>query len=562
MITELRSIVPVLWAMAGAAGGLDASGPSMAQGRAPKPDTVLRTSGFAFLPTADVLAPGLVTFTTGYVTPFRGAEVVDGTAGSGNQSYQGDVSWGVREGLALHLGVEVNDDPTWAPVLGERREKSLVAAALGAHTRLWASAGEAPRAATSAGAAYPATLALGLRASAHIVWQGSAPGLFNAGAVRDERVFGSFALALPLTYRPTRRWSLSLVPSVATLPSRLMGAPYYGTMVRLGAGARLRLADDWLLSGAGELSLGPGDNVVDRDGRFSRTPTWSAGLRWRSTRRVVLDAYLTNMAGVTPATRHLTLPSDPRPLYGIGITYTPSLAEPPRPRSVDADADDPRPASTAGIAIPSYRTLPPGRGRIEATMDARGAWSGHVQQALGHRFQIELLATRLRGPDAPAIMEASLGSSWEYRIAGEIALADEAEGDAVSWAHRVSIGRDWDDQLGYLLADIIASRRLAPGVRLVLNPTAVQSGGRSPVSLAVGARLGSGDLVVLPEWRVSFTGERPVWTLGLSAPRGLPGLRALQGQVYLTTAGGVRELGRLLADPDGLRVGMAVGVGF
>jgi hypothetical protein len=69
-------------------------------------------------------------------------------------------------------------------------------------------------------------------------------------------------------------------------------------------------------------------------------------------------------------------------------------------------------------------------------------------------------------------------------------------------------------------------------------------------------------MVVLPEWRVSFTGERPVWTLGLSAPRGLPGLRALQGQVYLTTAGGVRELGRLLADPDGLRVGMAVGVGF
>jgi hypothetical protein len=357
---------------------------------------------------------------------------------------------------------------------------------------------------------------------------------------------------------------LSLAPSIAVLPDHIMGAAYYGAMARLGAQGLVAFGRDWTLAAAGDLMLGPGHNVVDRDGRFRRTPTWRLGIRWQATRRVTLDGHLTNAAGVTPATRHLTLTGDPRTLYGVGITYSPSPAEPAPRMAARSDLD--RADGNGGVMIPPHRTLTPGRGRVETIMDSRGGWGVHFAHALGLRFQIELLTTRLRGPEVATLLESGVASSWEYRIAGQLALADEAEGDALSWSHRVSIGRDWDDQQGYLLAEIIASRRAGRGLRLVVNPLVAHTGGRSPVSVGVGARVSAGPLALLPEWRGSFTGERPVWSLGLApgGRRGLPGPGrwGLDVRLFVTNAAGPRELGRVLADPRGFRVGAVLGVGF
>jgi hypothetical protein len=336
-----------------------------------------------------------------------------------------------------------------------------------------------------------------------------------------------------------------------------MGAPYYGTVVRLGAGGQVALDDAWVLEAAAELPLGPGDNVIDRDGRFGRTPTWRAGVRWRATPRVVLDGRLTNAAGVTPVTRHLTMPGDARVLYGVGVRYTPSAPEPPA-TGVHTTGG----AAVGGATIPPFATLAPASGRVEGALDTRGAWGLHVRHALGRRFQIEVLATRLDGPDAPAIMEADLGSSWEYRVAATLGLADEAEGAPLSWAHRVSVGRDWDDQQGYLLAEVIAARGLGPALTLIANPLAIHSGGRSPVSVGVGARRALGPLTALPEWRGSLTGESPVWSLGIELPGRVLGLSALDARLLVTNAAGLHELGRVLADPRGAKLGVAVGIGF
>lgn len=543
--------------------------PATQAGSGPPPaDTVDRTGPVLSAPaTTSMLRPGRLTFMTGYASPFRAAEPGSVAPGTGNQSYEGEIGWGVSRRLGLHLGVEVNDDPTYGPVRGARREKSLVTGALAARTVLgrWR-AGVGPPPSTHT-APWPSgiTLSLGLQGTAQVVWQGSEPGLFNAGAERDERVFVAAALALPFTLRHRGGASLSLAPSVAVLPDRVMGADYYGSMARLGAQGLVVFGREWTLAAAGTLMLGPGDNVVDRDGRFRRTPTWRLGIRWQATRRVMLDGHLTNAAGVTPATNHLTLASDPRTLYGVGITYSPSPAEPAppvAPRSDAAQAD-----GTGGVMIPPHRTLTPGRGRVESVLDSRGAWGLHFAHALGQHFQIELLATRLRGPDARHLLEAGVASSWEYRIAGQLALADEARGDPLSWSHRVSIGRDWDDQQGYLLAEIIASRRAGRGLRLVLNPLVAHTGGRSPVSVGVGARVDGGPVAVLPEWRGSVTGERPVWSLGLAPSGGQPGAhrsgrRGLDVRAFVTNAGGPRELGRVLADPRGFRVGVVLGVGF
>jgi hypothetical protein len=82
------------------------------------------------------------------------------------------------------------------------------------------------------------------------------------------------------------------------------------------------------------------------------------------------------------------------------------------------------------------------------------------------------------------------------------------------------------------------------------------------VSLGLGGRVDVGALSLLPEWRASFSGHRPVWTLGVAVPGHVAGISALDATLYLSNAGGARELGRMLADPGGFRAGVVLGVGF
>ncbi len=487
-------------------------------------------------------AVGSWRFVTGYVSPFRASSGEGGSLGSptgtGNQSYQGEIAWWPAERLALQLGIEVNDDPTWGPVRGRRRAKSLVTPALALQGRLgsWRA------------------LALGYRATAQAVWQGSDPGLFNAGPVRDERRFAAFSLEVPLTVQAAGGATrFTLVPSVATLPSVLMGAGYYGTTARLGASLRREFGTRFAARGAVEVPIGPGDNVVDADGHFRRTAAWWLALAWHATDRVALDAALTNAAGVTPVTRHLTLPGSVETLYAVGIRYTPSVTEPP-PAGGSSGA-----AGAAGRPGPLVR---PGRGRVETFADTRGAWAVHASQGLGRRFQIELLATRLQGADAPAILEADLGSSWEYRIGASLALSDEAEGAPLTWVHRVSVGRDWDDQQGYLLAEIRAERHLGGRWSLAVNPLAIHSGGRSPLGVGADIRMRASALTGFAGGHGSFTGERPVWRVGAETPLAAGRSLDVRLRVTATNASGSSGVGRVLADPRGFRLGLGVAVGY
>lgn len=466
-------------------------------------------------------APGL-RILTGYASPFRAAEAgtSGGAIGTGNQSYQGEVSWRTEGGRRFLVGIEVNDDPTWGPVRGRRRGKSLVTPALAFEDRLIGGSG----------------LALGLRATVQAVWQGSDPGLFNAGPERDERRFAAYALELPLTLASRdRRSALTFVPSVATLPRTLMGATYYGTALRLGLAGRHDLGAGWRLGAAIELPLGPGDNVVDREGGFRRTAVWWASVGWRAAARVALDATLGNAAGVTPATRHLTLPSAPRVLYGVGIRYTPTASEPPH-------------------GVPPTAFTRPGGGRIESALDTRGAWALAAVQSLGHRFAVEVLATRLRGADAPARLEADVGSSWEYRFALALGVGDQADGGWLTWTPRVSVGRDADDQQGYMLAEVLAERRLGARWSLTANPVVIHSGGRSPAAVGAGLRYEVAGVALSGRGHASLGGEGPVWNADAEAPLPLGDPSALRVRLTVTNASGPLGVGRVLADPRGFRL--------
>lgn len=504
--------------------------------------------GLGAIPEAVLLARGRWLFHAGYSTP-PGGGTEGGGGGSANQTNIGEIGWGVGERLTLLLGMEVNDDPTFAAVRGERRDRSFVTLALAARTDLLSRPGDG-------------ALSIGAQGSLQLLRMRSDPGLFNAGDTSAVTTVPLAALDLPATVS-RGRWTLSLVPSLAFLPRDVLGAPFYGPTVRIGGRGEVEAGAGWSFWAAGELPLGPGENVLERDGELRRLPTWRVGTRYQATPRVVLAGAVTNRAGATPATRHLTLPSTPTTLYEVGIWYSP-VEEAPAPATGGASemhgapGTGGHPAVEEGVAVPGAATVPRGRGVAAVAIDSEGALLLSVTHALGRDVAFELMTTRQRGVDPGEGLGAGIGEGFQYRFGVRVAFARQGAGRPFSLGGRVTVGRDVDDQQGYLLAEAVILRRLGV-LRLVLNPVVVQSAERSPTSLGVGGALRAGPVQLLVEGRASFSGEAPVWTAGLRSPRFLGRVAA---DLFFSTAASPWELGRLLPDPRGVRVGTIVRVAF
>lgn len=488
------------------------------------------------VPTTDLLPTGFLALSTGFTTTTRSG-VEEGGTGSGNQTYFGGIGFGATDRLTALFAIGVNDDPTYAPVKGQHRDQQQVAVALGAKTRL----------------ARADRVDVGLQVSAEAMWVTSAPGLFNAGAEKDTKLVGAFTVEAPLTVGLGDHWAASVVPSVAHLPERIMGAPYFGTIFRLGGRVDGRLSNAWSLWASGEALFGPGDNTLDRDGEFRRIPLWRLGARFRGTRRVVLEASVTNASGVTPATRHLTQLSTPVTLYTVGLHYSPTVPE-LRPEEELPE----RAPVLGGITIPGASTAPYPHGRVTAAIDTEGAVGLQIAWAVGQRFQCELYTARIQGPYAPDVAEADIGNGYQIRFGPQLQVLAQDDGDPVSLAGRVTAGRDLNDQQGYLLAEVVGERRFGPDFEVALDPLVMQSGGRSLASVGVGARIPLGPMDLVPEWRASFSGEPSVWTLGVR----LPLLSRLTTDVFTTNAGSTLGLGRMLADPGGARLGLSLNAGL
>jgi hypothetical protein len=147
-----------------------------------------------------------------------------------------------------------------------------------------------------------------------------------------------------------------------------------------------------------------------------------------------------------------------------------------------------------------------------------------------------------------------IGDGFQYRFGPQIVFIDQTEGARFSLSGRATVGRDFADQEGYLLIEAVVNHKLNSGVSFSLNPVAVQSGGRSLAAFGLGARVPVGDFAVLPEWTASFSGERSTWAIGLRVPR----RGRLVADVFVANVGGTLDLGRMVGDARGARVGLTL----
>lgn len=174
------------------------------------------------------------------------------------------------------------------------------------------------------------------------------------------------SLEVPLTYRPSDRWQITVSPKVAffvdsnamyftNLNGQVPGN--FGTTFGLAGAVSYRFNSRVVLWGDAFVPF-TGNNTINRDtGAPAKVPVFNAGLRYLVNPRLSLDLFASNALGNTGP---LSIVGDrDYPALGVGVTWLPGLTGSNRDYPVAfAATQQPPPVTASGFAPLLGNTLP------------------------------------------------------------------------------------------------------------------------------------------------------------------------------------------------------------
>lgn len=478
-----------------------------------------------------------------YTLEFGSHQTAPGTGlggGTGTQVYHGGLDWRGSGRLQFGVDVQAFDDPPLSAIRGATGDVALFSAGASAKYQVLRSG------------------RLSVAAQAGLDYFAIRPGGLNGS---DDWVHGFAAsLDVPASFQLGPELALHLVPGVTVFPDRLEGYDFYGTNFSLGAGATWQPTPRLQAYGGVTASLGPGGNTIEADGDITRTPVWTAGLRYAVTPRLALDAFATNGLGMSPATDLVTMfPAGDEPLFGLKLTYAPAgrgtvpdsygaaRIAPPTARERQLQRD--------GFTLSSADVLHAGEARLHLGIGSDDNAAAAVYFSPDHQIQLEAVLEDY-ADDGSVGADRNPSEDARYMLGGRLQLLDQYNGDAFSLSARLLAGRDIErPTVGVLYAGLSATRDLGDRTAVTANLRAAAFGDEVLAGLGFGVNHALSDsLALVGEATPVSDGETPVWALGA---RYSPPGAAASLDLYATNAIGRFGLGTLVAQ-DGARIGLGV----
>jgi len=456
----------------------------------------------------------------------------DDNPGTGSQVYYGEIDWGITDEVQLSLSGHVYDDPPISAINGERQNITFTSLAASVRYRLLNGK----------------QLALGLQGALETLAFSS--DLFDA-ADRDANIAG--AVHLPLTYTSSRDLQVHLTPGVSFLPGQLNGSEFYDTILTVGTGINWQPSEQWLLYSALNAPLGPGGNTIETDQGIDRQLIWALGTRYNVTPRTGINLYATNGWGVTPATAILaSVPGGDDLLLGVEVQYTPDTGLGYRARFGDNDRASftmrDRQLMLDGITLANGHTLAPGNVAISAGAATQGQLYGKLVYSPDEALQFEFSAEDVGSIDQVIDDTTAINEAVRYTVGGRVQLLDQRLGDVVSLSARILAGRDVDDEVGVLFADLPLTYEVNSQLAVLVDPKIALSGvdDRAGLGLGVNYEVVEG-LQLIGEVTPVFGGDHTIWALATRYGFAQNGLSL---ELYGTNAVGRHSVGTLVGEDD------------
>ena len=373
------------------------------------------------------------------------------------------------------------------------------------------------------------------------------------GRDRFDNLIGS--LSFPVSKKLNENFTALIVPGVTFLPEKLgskgIGKNAYGNNFYIGSGIILDMAKDVNFLASYTSPLGPGNNYFDNDLNYSRKPIYSIGLGWDINSKIGVEGKLTNSFGATPSTGLLTIPSDNQPLYSANITYKPYGEDTYLTPLNERD----KLISSGGITVNNALMPRVGTSQINFNYDNKGNLFGSYGYSLSNIFKLELLdigsfnEVKLSGEKNSNLYSTYLDeSNLSFRLGGKLLIFSPQKNDLYWMSLRSSVGRNNDNNQGYLFSELINTIRVNNWLAFNISPKYFLSGVESFGGIGFSSYINLLDnLMLIPEINTSIKNDSDLnSTLALrysfSPEKSL--------DLYYSNAVGVQDIGQLLKDKE------------
>ncbi|WP_237741489.1 porin [Anabaena sp. PCC 7108] len=494
------------------------------------------------LETANQLRKGAVQGEAGFLQVLPTDSSVSGT---GLQTYQVDIDWGVTDNLQIGFTGDIFDDYAKCKTKGNCGDLTTVSYGTKLKYRLineerWA---------------------VGVMGTAQLLNLTAASGIFDNPAPNSSKknlfvVRPVGALQFPATYKASRNLQLHLTPGVVFFPETIKGADFFGTFFNIGTGFSWQSSERLNLFGNIQVPLGPGGNTFNsKDRSISRQLLWTVGVDYAVNPRMGAEVYATNSYGTTPTTGLLAfLPDGDELQVGIRFKHVIDFGQ-----GYAANFDN-RPQAPLsyrdqtllfdGFTLASAKTLPTGKFQVRGGLGTHGSSSFALAYGLTNDAQLELIVDQFGASDRIPAKDVS-GPGVKIGGVMKLRFLDQARGDLLSLGFKLAGISETtfkgQSLTGSLYTEIPISYQLSPQTAISINPKGGFFGKVSRIGVGIGINQALSDkLQLIGEYTPILNDGKDVWSTGL---RFLPNA-GLAFDVFASNAIGQGGLGTVTAEPD------------
>ncbi len=373
------------------------------------------------------------------------------------------------------------------------------------------------------------------------------------GRDRFDNLIGS--LSLPISKKINENFTSLIVPGVTFLPEKLgskgIGKNSYGNNFYIGSGIILEIAEDVNFLASYTSPLGPGNNYFDKDLNYSRKPIYGIGFDWDVNSKIGIEGKITNSFGASPSTGLLTIPSDNKPLYSANITYKPHRED----TYLNPLNEREKLISNGGITVNNALIPIVGTSQINFNYDNKGNLFGSYGYSLSNIFMLELLnigsfneVNLSEGKNSNLYSTYLDDSNLNFRLGGKLLIFSPQKNDLYWMSLRSSVGRNTNNNQGYLFSELINTIRVNNWLAFNISPKYFLSGVESFGGIGFSSYINLLDnLMLIPEINTSIKNDSDVnSTLALrysfSQEKSL--------DFYYSNAVGITDIGQLLKDKE------------
>ena len=474
------------------------------------------------------------------------------TSGTGNQNYAIQLDLGLTETFQVSGFYSEADDPLNAPITGLDNRPANFWEVYGIAAR-WQFRDHENLSLALNGSLESWTVGSGGNDSLGNSGGQSSPNIFNDSGQRVETNNFIGSLAIPMTWRATKKWQFTFTPGISFLPSsqgKAQGGSgkFYGTNPYISGGLLWHPIPQLGLTASIAQPLGHGTNSFDRNLKFSKNPVVSGGLNWHLNPRIALQGLLTNGFGTTPATALLTLPSDNRIGYSANFIFTADAPDTPQAPLTKRQQS----LSLGGLTVSTALVPPDTISVSKVSADAKGNFDTTYGVSISNIFHLDFYRSKNENVRQSSVQARTYvnDGAVNLRGSGKAVLTSPLRGAPIWSALRISLGRNMDTNNntaeGYLFAETPLTWEANSKIAININPKVAWTGvgSLSGIGLSANIQLAPG-WELIPEANIIFNSQSDAnATLGLR----WNATDNIAIETYGSTASSIVDIGQLLND--------------